>query len=213
LTSDSNRNAPGAQPPARNPDARRWDNRYSVEEEAWLERKPRQLLIDHAQLLPNEGAALDAASGVSANGLFLARRGLKVIALDISEIALRMAVERARAEGLSLDAAVMDLSHPWLPPDYFDIIANFRFLERATFPVYRAALKPGGLLFFESFLKLDLQLPNPEYYLDSGELLSVFQDYEILHWEESKTPVGEHHPPRGTARLVARKPVGGETSL
>jgi cyclopropane fatty-acyl-phospholipid synthase-like methyltransferase len=163
-------------------------------------------LLEHAHLLPKGGLALDAASGVSANGLFLARIGLQVIALDISGIALRMAVERARQEKLPFEAAVMDLSDPWLPPAYFDVIVNFRFLERGTFSVYRASLKPGSLLFFESFLKLDLRLPNPEYYLDPGELLSAFQDYEILHWEESKVPVSEHQPPRGTARLVARKP-------
>jgi cyclopropane fatty-acyl-phospholipid synthase-like methyltransferase len=188
-----------------NQDARRWDERYEAEREAWLERKPRQLLLDFAHLLPTEGRALDAASGVAANGLFLARHGLKVIALDISRTALRMAVERAREEKLALEAAVCDLSNPWLPPGYFDVIVNFHFLERATFPVYRQSLKTGGLLFFETFLKLDPELPNPDYYLDPGELLSAFQDYEILHWEEIKVPAGEHHPPRGTAQLVARK--------
>lgn len=210
MTPDSGRQSKARlQQTCRNRDARRWDERYDAEREAWLERQPRQLLLDFAYLLPGEGLALDAASGVSANGLFLARRGLKVIALDISKIALRMAVARAREEQLPLEAAVMDLSNPWLPPSFFDVIVNFRFLERATFPVYRQALKPGGLIFFETFMKLDPALPNPEYYLDPGELLSVFQDYEILHWEEIKVPAGEHHPPRGTARLVARKPKSG----
>jgi hypothetical protein len=123
-------------------------------------------------------------------------------------IALQMAMERARQEQLTFAAAVLDLSNPWLPPDHFDVIANFRFLERATFPVYRQALKTGGLIFFETFLKLEPELPNPGYYLDPGELLSAFQDYEILHWEENRVPAGERHPPRGTARLVAMKRTG-----
>jgi tellurite methyltransferase len=206
LVPDSNKQRKACkQQTGRNQDAGRWDERYTAERDAWLERQPRQLLLDFADLLPGKGRALDAASGVSANGHFLARRGLTVIALDISEVALHMAVERARVEKLPLEAAVMDLSRPWLPPGYFDVIVNFRFLERATFPVYRQALKQGGLIFFETYLKLDPALPNPEYYLDPGELLSVFQDYEILHWEENQVPAGEHHPPRGTAKLVARK--------
>jgi SAM-dependent methyltransferase len=192
---------------ARHPDANRWDRRYAAERDAWLERKPRRLLQDYAQFLPVEGLALDAAAGVGTNSLFLARRGLRVIALDISEFALQLGKARARAESLPLDAAVWDLSIPWLPSACFDIIINFHFLERATFPAYRQALKPGSLLFFETFLKQDDGLPHPPYYLNQGELLSAFEDYEILHWEESSVPAGQSHPERGTAQLVARKPA------
>jgi tellurite methyltransferase len=199
-------------PGSQNQDARRWDERYAAEGETWLERKPRQLLLDFAHLLPKKGRALDAASGVSASGLFLARQGLQVIALDVSEIALRMAVQRSRETDLPFQAAVWDLANPWLPPDTFDVILNFHFLERATFPVYRQALKPGGLVFFETFLKLDLSLLNPDYYLNPGELRSAFEDYEILHSQEIKVPAGERHPPRGTAQLVARNPVSSGTS-
>ena len=67
-------------------EAQRWDERYQRERELWLELEPRQLLTDYAHLLPTEGRALDAASGVAIHALFLAQRGLKAFALDISEI-------------------------------------------------------------------------------------------------------------------------------
>jgi SAM-dependent methyltransferase len=197
---------------APNPEARRWDERYAVEGKDWLERNPRPLLQDFSHLLPPEGLALDAAAGVANNGLFLARRGLRVIALDISLVGLRLAVRRARAEGVPLNAAVWDLSSPWLPPARFDVILNFRFLARAAFPCYRRALKPGGLLFFETFLKIGDSLPHPEYYLDPGELREAFAGFELIHYLESKVPENEHHPERGTARLVARKPSGAAKS-
>lgn len=183
------------------PDAKRWNARYQEEGQERLERPAAQVLRDHAHLLPSHGLALDAASGVAPNGAFLAGHGLRVIALDISETALRLALQRAREYGLRLSVAVVDLTSPWLPPEHFAVIVNLRFLERATFDVYRRALKSGGLLFFETFVRTDQDTDHPEYYLDPGELLRAFQDFQILHWREFKMP-GASRP---TAQLVARK--------
>jgi len=150
---------------------------------------------------------LDAAAGVGASSLFLAESGLHVIALDISLVALRLAKKRAGARSLPLEAVVYNLSNPWLPPETFDVILNFHFLERATFPVFRQALKPGGLLFFETFQKAEEDLLVPDYYLEPGELLAAFEDYEIIYWGENVLPATETHPPRAMAQLVARKPA------
>jgi SAM-dependent methyltransferase len=189
-----------------NPASARWDERYRQESDFWLERQPRQLLTDYAQLLPKVGRALDAASGVANNGLYLAQLGLEVFAFDISEYGLKLAKQRANTSGISLHAAVVDLSQPWLPEEYFAVIVNFHFLERGTFPVYRKALKPGGLIFFDTFTKRTDQKDPPEYYLDPGELLGWFQDFEIIHYNEENLDPSERHPERGLAQLVARKP-------
>jgi SAM-dependent methyltransferase len=187
------------------PDATRWDARYLDNSRPWLPRAPRQLLVDHAHLLPESGLALDAACGVGANGHFLAQHGLRVIALDISLIALRMAVQWGRAHACPLDAAVYDLSAPWLPPERFDVILNFHFLERACIPVFRQALKPDGIIFFETYLRLDPNLESPERYLVPGELRLIFQDYQVLHYAEKALPDIEQLTSRGMAQLVARK--------
>ena len=62
-----------------NSDIERWNSRYEIEGEEWLERQPRQLLRDFTHLLPRRGVALDAASGVANNSLLLAKYGLHVI--------------------------------------------------------------------------------------------------------------------------------------
>ena len=188
------------------PEAQRWDARYQRESDFWLDLEPRQLLTSNAHLLPAEGRALDAACGVAINALFLAQRGLRAFALDISEYALRLAKQRASNIGLPLEAAVIDLSNPWLPAEYFDAILNFHFLERGTIPVYRQALKPGGLIFFDTFTKRGERNDSPVYYLDPGELIGWFHNFEIIHYAENDLFPSVNHSKRGIAQLIARKP-------
>jgi SAM-dependent methyltransferase len=187
-------------------EAKRWDERYRRERTQWLERKPRRLLTNFTHLLPTEGRALDAAGGVCACGLYLARRGLRVFALDISEFALHLAMERAQTDNLSFHAAVYDLSILWLPPGFFSVILNFHFLERAAIPIFRQALIPGGLIFFETFVRVGEFQDTPGYYLEPGELLSYFKDFEIIHYSEDPHKSKESHAERGLAQLIARRP-------
>jgi len=184
-------------------DAEKWNARYAADGETWLDRQPRPLLLEYAHLLPSQGLALDAAAGVANNGTYLARRGLHVIALDISEEGLRLARQRALAECLPLDAAVYDLAYVWLPANTFVLIVNFHFLQRATFAAFRKALKPGGLLIFETFLRMQAGSTSPDYYLKPGELLWAFSGFEIIHSREGAIPETD----KVTAQLVARKPI------
>lgn len=188
------------------PEAKRWDERYKREQTQWLESKPRHLLISYAHLLPMEGRALDAAGGVGASSLYLAQRGLRVFALDVSEIALSLAKQRAQSRNLPLQAAVYDLSTPWLPPEYFKVILNFHFLERATISVFRQALTPEGLIFFETFIRIGDMHDKAVYYLEPGELISRFEDYEIIYYSEGTQRPSEAYGERGIAQLIARKP-------
>jgi tellurite methyltransferase len=181
------------------PDSIKWNGRYTEEGQQWLDSPPRALLLTYLPQLPTTGLALDAAAGVGVNGLALARRGLHVLALDISEVGLQLARAQALAEGVRLETAVYDLAQPWFPPHAFDVILNFRFLERATFPIYRQALKPGGWLLFETFIRTPDTASDVDFYLLPGELQAAFADFQVIHSEETT----EGKP---VARLVARKP-------
>jgi len=191
-----------------NPAADRWNEKYRRESDLWLERETRQLLTSFVHLLPDRGRALDAACGVGTNAIFLAENGLNVIGIDISEYALRLALRRAKKLGYSIEVAVADLSHPWLPGEYFDVITNFHFLERAAIPVYRQSLKPGGLILFDTFMATRNAANTPGYYLAPGELLHLFDEFEIIHYAEESLEASQSHGERGAAQLVARKPVG-----
>ena len=185
-------------------DSQHWNKKYTEEIDMWLANQPHPLVLDYADLISAKGHILDAASGVGADALYLAQKGHKVFAVDIAYVGLHAAQERFREHHLEYRGAVVDLSGPWLPPNRFDAILNFYFLERATFPVYRRALKPGGLLFFETFQKNDQPRKHPQYYLDPEELITAFADFEILKFEqrESSSDSGKL-----IAQLVARKRI------
>ena len=185
-----------------------WNGRYASDGPHWQKSLPRQLLQKYLEHLPATGLALDAASGVGVNGLLLARRGWRVLALDISEVGLRLGREQALKEGLGerWTTAVYDLSRPHFPPDCFDAILNLRFLERATFPAYRQALKPGGWLIFETFIRTNEETQDADYYLLPGELPAAFADFMVVESGEITAVGGRSGQEKRVARLVARKP-------
>jgi len=190
------------------PDASFWDDRYTNNPKWQDPRPPHDLVTSYLHLLPHAGLALDVASGTTSTGIYLAKHGWQVIALDVSNAALRVAKTRAQKEALPVSFAVMDLmGDPWLPSEYFDVILNFYFLSRPLLQTYRSSLKPGGLLFFETFLCSESDAHGEtHHYLNPMELQDVFKDWETIYYAEKQKhrPSGEV---RWIAQFVARKPV------
>ena len=189
-------------------DRSRWEDRYRSGRRSATE-VPSEFLRAHAGLL--SGRVLDVAAGAGRNALFLARRGLVVEALDISLTGLRLAREAARAEGLTLLAAQVDLESFPLPRRRYDAIINIRYLQRSLFTPFRLAIKPGGIILFETFL-IDQQTLSEHrtaaYLLQRGELRAAFSDCAILVYEEGlyETSSGPSYLARMIARAPARQP-------
>lgn len=185
-------------------DACRWDARYR-EQDTDAPPRPKRFLIEHADLLPNHGLALDLAMGLGANAGFLLDRGLRVVGVDISGVAVR----RAKALWPALMAVVADLAQFHLPADTFDVISNFYYLQRDLWSPISRALRPGGVLLFETFL-LDPGEPsrveNPAYLLAPGELKAGFQELETVFYQERRS-TGKGGKDHAIAGLVARKTV------
>jgi len=173
---------------------RDWEQIYSSP--ADLDFTPSPLLVELADRL-QPARALDLACGHGRNTLYLARLGWQVTAVDSSPAAIRLVLDRAA--GLSVDAHVADLaSGAWpIPPDSYDLICDFLYLERSLFPAIRQAVVPGGL-FVASILVADT--PG-NFELHPGELRRYFADWKILFYSESL----EAGQSRRTARLIARR--------
>jgi tellurite methyltransferase len=146
--------------------------------------------------------ALDLAAGQCQNAIWLAEQGYLVNAMDISRIAL----ERGRAEMAmrnlrDINFIVTDLDRVELAEDAYDVLAVFRFLSRPLMPAIAAAVKPGGLVIYQTYNVRRLER-NPDatraYLLELDELPSFFPGWEVLHDEAA----GE------ISRLAARRPKG-----
>lgn len=158
------------------------------------------VLHDHLHLLPPEGDALDLASGRGGNALLLARQGLRVQAWDYADSALNALETQAQAAGFSLHTQRRDVVQQPPKPQSFDVIVVSNFLDRSLFPALVSALRPSGLLFYETWLgeRQGRGPQDPAFRLQPGELLGLIQPLQALHNQERGDRVD----------LVARQSTG-----
>lgn len=146
-----------------------------------------EVLAKHQYLLPKSGKALDLACGLGSNALFLAKCGLQVDAWDISPVGLHNLQKAAIAQGLHIATHQCHIGVETLKPQTYDVIVICRFLDRTLCNAIMAALKPGGLLFYQTFTsnKLDQLGPsNPDYLLADNELLTLFSPLNLVFYQE-----------------------------
>ncbi len=153
----------------------KWDQRYRAEVAVYPE--PAMVITQNQHLLPEQGLALDLACGLGANALLKASRGLQTKAWDISSEALAKLNTEAQQRQLEVITEQRDVSKA--PPDNssFDVIVVSQFLDRKLCPKLINALKPGGLIFYQTFCrdKVDSSGPqNPDFLLADNELLNLF---------------------------------------
>ena len=167
------------------------------------------ILSDYAHLLPAQGTALDFACGLSPDGLFLAHRGLETLAVDISDVAADKLNGYASEHGLPLRAEAADLLTYALPSRHFDVIVVVHYLERDLAPTLVEALKPGGLLFYQTFTRTvtpDYSGPrNESFRLADGELLQLFAGLTPVVYREEGLIGDLSHGLRNEAQLIAQR--------
>ncbi|KAF0190588.1 MAG: Tellurite resistance methyltransferase TehB core [Gammaproteobacteria bacterium] len=163
----------------------KWDRIYAAAD------KPPQsvcrVLEENAHLLPAKGTALDLACGLGANAFFLAENGLKTLAWDISPVAVRRVEEWAQQRTLPVQAEVRDVLVDPLTQDEFDVIVVAHFLDRSLVPHLINALKPGGLLFYQTFTRNKITASGPsnaEFLLSENELLRLFAPLSALVYRD-----------------------------
>ena len=183
-------------------DAQRWNRRYLEDQRFQKVVYPKSFLVEHADILPKKGIALDVAMGLGGNAAFLIDHGLRVVGVDISDVALR----KARARLPQLMAVRADLTNFSLSVNSFDVILNFYFLKRTLWTAFRRWLRPGGLLIIETLLQEMRECQpgiDPAYLLEPGELKEAFSDLEMLVYREGWEKSAQGHR-RAVASLIAR---------
>jgi len=187
-------------------DAQKWNRIHSTPDSA----PPRAaaVLIQNRHLLPASGDALDLACGRGGNALLLAAHGMKTSAWDISSVVLEALNKTANNAGYTLKTDCRDVSANPPSPSSQDVIVVSHFLDRALAPHLVAALRPGGLLFYQTFIAaaVDASGPsNPLYRLGPNELLEMFRPLRILVYREEATAGDVKQGWRNEAMLVGQQ--------
>jgi SAM-dependent methyltransferase len=196
-----------------------WDERYRSAPALWSGR-PNAVLVAEATELP-PGAALDAGAGEGGDALWLAERGWRVDAVDISAVALDRGAAEADRRGLAdrISWRQADLAD-WKPEATYDLVtSSFLHLpEGMRRPLYArlaAAVAPGGRLLITQHDPSDAAVvprpDRPDLYATAEELAA---DLDPAEWEvlvAEARPRSARHPEHGgevtvhDAVLLARR--------
>jgi hypothetical protein len=109
---------------------------------------------------------------------------------------------------LSLRAEVRDIVAAPPIPNSFDMIVVSHFLDRSLAPVLIEALRPEGLLFYQTFTRTavgDVGPRQPAYRLSDQELIQLFRSLSIVVYREEGRIEDLTRGLRNEAMLVGQK--------
>ena len=170
---------------------------------AWVER--------FASLVAPGARVLDLACGSGRHSRVFASRGCRVVALDRDEAALVRVTEgldtlaAERIECLKADVE----SGAWpFGVDEFDGVVVTNYLHRPLLGSLCSALRPGGVLIYETFARGNERYgkpSNPAFLLAHDELLQQFgASLQVVAFEQGLV---ERPAPAVVQRLCAVRPV------
>lgn len=195
-----------------------WNDRYATDDLVYGE-APNDFLTEVADRLPTSGHAIDLGSGEGRNAVFLASRGLDVLAIDQSDVGLSKARRRAESLGLSLRTQTADLQEFQADPASLAVVTSFfvhlpRELREAVHRRVVGWLKPGGLFALEAYAPDQIGRgtggpSDPDRLADLETLRRELTGLEFEHATALVRDVTEgtsHTGKASVVQILARKP-------
>ena len=186
-----------------------WNDVYSCDD-YYYGTEPNDFLVEHVGKLKDR--ILSLAEGEGRNAVFMAERGLDVLAVDGSEVGLRKTQELAGCRNVQVDILLTDLNDFVPPANSIDgVLSVFAHLpsasRRALHQRCEQALKPGGIFMLEGYSQAQLSRTtggpkNPDMLFSLEELLKDFSDSEMLLGQEIDREVLEGRGHTGVASVV-----------
>ncbi len=158
------------------------------------------------------GQVLDLACGSGRNGLYLVTQGQRVVFADRQQDRLDQLSNDLQTNALA-DYWCVDFEEPAKDPLErlsFSAILVFRYLHRPLMPAIKRAVRPGGLVIYETYTVDQPRFgrpTNPNFLLQAGELEDIFHGWEILHSFEGLSVSESSGQQQAIAQIVARRPI------
>jgi len=190
----------------------RWETRFRPPDYVFG-KGPNTFLKTQAHRLRPGQLALSVADGEGRNGVWLAERGLDVLAIDFSPAALAKARALAQERSVMLRTEVADITKWRWPEAAFDVVVAI-FIQ-VVFPAERAilfanlkrALKLGGHLLMQGYRVEQLAYrtggpPEPERLYTRALLEEAFGDMTELEIREHDSAISEGTGHVGMSALI-----------
>ena len=139
-------------------------------------------IAQSAGLVAPAATVLDLAAGAGRHALFFAGRGHRVTAVDrdLSRLPGHPNIERIEAD--------LEDGSPWpLASRRFGAAVVANYLHRPLMPPLLAAIEPGGVLLYETFMQGNERFgkpSRPEFLLQDGELLALVRGvFSVIAYE------------------------------
>ncbi|MBE7187007.1 FAD-dependent oxidoreductase [Jatrophihabitans endophyticus] len=136
-----------------------WDERYREHAQRFSGNPNAVLLAEVAGLAP--GSAIDVGAGEGADAVWLASRGWRTTAAELSTVALERSVAAAAAAGVEIETLHLDVVRDDVPGSYDLVTSSFVHVpgdaRRVLFTRLAAAVAPGGTLLVLGHDLADLQ--------------------------------------------------------
>ena len=183
-----------------NDDRDRWDGRYAGSPTVTVDEigLP-DVFTPYAELFPTSGQALEIACGRGQAALWLARRGLEVLGIDVSPVAVAQAVDLADMAGLTarcrFDVVDLDTGLPGGRP--VNVVVCHKFRDPRLDGALLSRLAPGGVLAISALSEVGAR-PGP-FRVRRGALQQAFGALDVAATGEAD----------GIAWLIGRAPGSG----
>ncbi len=130
-----------------------WDTRYNRPDYLYGIH-PNTFLAEHWGLL--KGPILSLSEGEGRNGVFLASRGLEVVGVDLSAVALEKAQKLAKSQNVTLTTVVADLAISEPKTAFYGGVVSISAhlpseIRHRLYPLVEQSLKPNGILILEAY--------------------------------------------------------------
>ncbi len=185
--------------------SRKWNQRH---QDAEGQGSAAQVLLRNRHLLPARGKALDLACGRGASAMLLAQSGLETHAWDFSSVAIERLEAEASKKALKIATQVRDVVAQPPEANSFDVILVSFFLERPIIPSLIEALRPKGIIFYQTFVRavhLGRGPSTEAWRLGNNELLHLFRDLQVHYYREDGTISAEPTEVSDLAMIVASR--------